>query len=66
MRHARILRLLMPMWHHKEKQIALQLRQNVLQLISDNIVDESAYKKLDRINGYREVRFKKFDEALSE
>ena len=66
MRHARVLRFILPMWHHRERQIAVDIRKNLLTLISGNMNDSSEFKRLDRVNGYREIRYKKFDEALSE
>ena len=66
MRHARVLRLVLPMWHHRERQITKDIREKLLKLISESTNASPEYKRLDQINGYREVRYKKFDEALSE
>lgn len=52
MRHLRILRKLMPKWHHKERTIALVSRGQILKG-----VDLKKLKELDSIKGYREVRY---------
>lgn len=53
MRQMRILRLLMPQWHHKEKAIAAQIRKELL--AAD--IPRKRLKELDAIKGYREVRY---------
>ena len=60
MKHLRILRTLMPAWHKKEKQIAQQIRNELIHQVV-NLKDHIRYKRikeLDAIKGYREVRYK--------
>lgn len=60
MRHARFLRLVMPSWHTKEKQISLRIRQELVTNISktdSNMVDKII--DLENIKGYREIRYQK-------
>ncbi len=52
MRHLRILRLLMPDWHKKEKEIASTIRTQLLQGVSGQRLRE-----LESVKGYREVRY---------
>ena len=52
MRHLRSLRVLMPEWHEKEREIAERIRVEVLKG-----VDRKRIKELDSIKGYREVRY---------
>ncbi len=52
MRHMRILRKLMPEWHHKEKSIAKKIRSEMLSGAS-----HQRLKELEAIKGYREVRY---------
>lgn len=52
---ARFLRPLLPHWHKKEREIALQIRQTLL----SETLDYSQLKRLDNVKGYRQVRFKK-------
>jgi len=60
MRHLRVLRILMPAWHAQERQIAGQIRQ---QLLTINQLEASKRRQrlmeLDNIKGYREVRYAK-------
>jgi indolepyruvate ferredoxin oxidoreductase len=60
MRHMRLLRLLMPDWHKKEKAISLSVRQL---LLSDKQTTKKL-KELDSIKGYREVRYKMAEKNL--
>ncbi len=60
MRHMRLLRLLMPDWHKKEKAISLSVRQL---LLSDKQTTKKL-KELDSIKGYREVRYKMAEKYL--
>lgn len=53
MRHLRILRLLMPEWHKKERAISARIRSELLQGVSGERLRE-----LDSVKGYREVRYK--------
>jgi indolepyruvate ferredoxin oxidoreductase len=59
MSHLRILRVLMPSWHKKEKQIAKTIRSKVLQGLT-----YIELKKLDNVKGYREVRYKNFEQLV--
>jgi indolepyruvate ferredoxin oxidoreductase len=59
MSQMRILRVLMPSWHKKEKQIALSIRMKVLQ--GQSYIE---LKKLDNVKGYREVRYKHFEQLV--
>lgn len=52
MRHLRILRLLMPEWHSRERAISEKIRQELRRG-----VDLKRLKELDSIKGYREVRY---------
>ena len=54
MRHFRSLRLLMPEWHKKEKEISQQVRKELL----EEFPSRSRLLELDNIKGYREVRYK--------
>lgn len=56
MRHMRILRVLMPEWHKREKEIAKTSRELILKK-----VNSKKLKELDSIKGYREVRYKAAD-----
>ena len=66
MRHFRFLRVILPMWHYKEKQINTKVRSTLMDYVSINKVELFNLKKLDSICGYREVRYQKFDEAFHE
>ncbi|WP_419172297.1 thiamine pyrophosphate-dependent enzyme [Halobacteriovorax sp.] len=66
MRHFRVLRTLLPSWHHKERAIAKTTRDflfNGLQKV-DN--EYHALKLLDNIKGYRDVRYEKAQNAFNE
>ena len=61
MRHMRVLRLIMPKWHRKEKAIAKVIRDQIINKVS-KLPEESQYtalKKLENIKGYREIRYSK-------
>jgi indolepyruvate ferredoxin oxidoreductase len=53
MRHLRILRILMPDWHKKEKIISASIRKQLL----EKTQPLKHLKELDSIKGYREVRY---------
>ena len=67
MRHLRILRVLMPQWHKREKKIALEIRHQLLNIIPK--IKKDSYrqelKKIDNIKGYREVRYMKSLEKIN-
>ncbi len=67
MRHARLLRILLPSWHKKEKQIAKQIRDEVLDKVLKLSTSEARHRlgQLDNIKGYREVRYEKAKEVLN-
>jgi indolepyruvate ferredoxin oxidoreductase len=52
MRHMRMLRLFMPGWHNKERQISQSIRNELLKG-----VNRTRLKELDGVKGYREVRY---------
>ncbi len=52
MRHLRILRIMMPNWHKKERSIANKIRSEILKGVS-----RKRLKELDSIKGYREIRY---------
>jgi len=54
MRHLRILRTLMPEWHKKEKQLAQDIRSQLL----TSKLSKIQLKRLDSVKGYRDVRYK--------
>jgi indolepyruvate ferredoxin oxidoreductase len=60
MRHFRILRLVLPSWHKKEKQINLEIRKELLGSLT-KVPDGERRKRLklmENIKGYRDVRYK--------
>ena len=60
MRHFRILRLLLPSWHKREKLINLEIRKELLGNLT-KIPDgerRSRLKLIENIKGYRDVRYK--------
>jgi indolepyruvate ferredoxin oxidoreductase len=77
MRHARFLRLLMPQWHAKERQMATAIREE-LQSILRGLTQQATLEKLpqnqekekirerlmqlNNIKGYRQVRYKKAEQ----
>ena len=67
MRHLRILRALMPGWHRREREMALDIRQRVLAIMaSQEKGDERrrALKRLENIKGFREVRYAHAEKSL--
>lgn len=73
MRNFRILRLILPSWHKKEKQINLEIRKELLGSLT-KVPDGERRKRLklmENIKGYRDVRYKsaegivKFDSDVS-
>ena len=59
MRHLRILRLILPAWHKKERAINLQIREKLTEIYSlDESKQYTALKKLENVKGYREVLYK--------
>ncbi|MFZ9001817.1 MAG: thiamine pyrophosphate-dependent enzyme [Bacteriovoracaceae bacterium] len=61
MRHARLLRVLLPGWHNKERKIAKEVRKVILGEAL-NMSGPELRKRLidlDNIKGYREVRYEK-------
>ena len=52
MRHLRILRMVLPEWHKKEKEISSKIRSELLSGVSGQRLRE-----LDSVKGYREVRY---------
>lgn len=66
MRHLRLLRIIMPAWHHQEREIAAQVRSDLLAIGSiPPAVRWEKLKKLENIKGYREVRYRKARAAFS-
>lgn len=67
MRHARLLRLILPSWHKREKEIAATVRKKIVDEIWKLPPNEiyTALKKLENIKGYREVRYQKADRAFT-
>ncbi|TNF31778.1 MAG: hypothetical protein EP319_01160 [Deltaproteobacteria bacterium] len=60
MRHFRILRLILPSWHKKEKKINIEIRNEILGPLT-KIPDgerRKRLKNLENIKGYRDVRYK--------
>ncbi|MFA6238749.1 MAG: thiamine pyrophosphate-dependent enzyme [Bacteriovorax sp.] len=53
MRHARILRSLLPVWHKLEREIACSIKEKLLL----GALDYRELKALENIKGYREVRY---------
>lgn len=59
MRHMRLLRLVLSGWHYREKEIATQIRNRLLELpakFSDEELRQELVR-LENIKGYREVRY---------
>ena len=58
-----MLRLLLPSWHRKEREIIEIIRNEILE-ITYKITDDSERKKrlaaLENIKGYRDIRYEKF------
>lgn len=53
MRHARILRSILPQWHKEERRIAGEVRSRIL----EKGLDFKELKALENIKGYRQVRY---------
>jgi indolepyruvate ferredoxin oxidoreductase len=68
MRHLRFLRLLMPSWHKKEKEIANSIRKELLELIPKMDPNEQRVrlKELENIKGYRQIKYQKAKPVLGE
>jgi indolepyruvate ferredoxin oxidoreductase len=60
MRHLRLLRILMPDWHKKEKAISASIREQLFKQKQSH----HHLKELDSIKGYRDVRYKMADKYL--
>ena len=54
MRHFRVLRLLMPEWHAKEREISLTIKNELF----SSTLSRKRLLELDTIKGYREVRYR--------
>ncbi len=52
MRHMRLLRIVMPEWHKREREISGRIRQEIL-----SGKDKKRLKELDQVKGYREIRY---------
>jgi indolepyruvate ferredoxin oxidoreductase len=66
MRHARLLRLVLPSWHKKERELASTIRSRLLKLNKDVSVSEQyqSIKKMENVKGYRDVRYEKAEAKL--
>lgn len=66
MRHLRILRILMPSWHKKEKEINLNIRAEIMGPILKlpNGERRVSLIKLDNIKGYRQIRYDKSEKVF--
>jgi indolepyruvate ferredoxin oxidoreductase len=64
MRHARLLRLLMPHWHKVERRISQDIRDEIRNLVSTNSNPSKRLKELESVKGYREVRYKSASKYL--
>jgi indolepyruvate ferredoxin oxidoreductase len=53
MKHFRILRKLMPAWHHEERRISASIRKQIL----EKTQPLKHLKELDSIKGYRHIRY---------
>ena len=54
MKNMRVLRILMPEWHKKERKISIEVRKEIL----SSALPYKRLMELDNIKGYREVRYK--------
>jgi indolepyruvate ferredoxin oxidoreductase len=61
MKHFRILRILLPSWHSKEKEISISIQRELLSLKKDSY---KRIKELASIKGYREIRYQRAKEVL--
>jgi len=64
MRHLRILRLLLPAWHKREREINLNIRKSLMSKVQASELNYTYLKKLENIKGYRDIRYKKASEKL--
>ena len=66
MRHMRLLRVVLGAWHKREKAIALEIRDKILNEVTKMDASEryTAIKKLENIKGYREVRYEAAQQVL--
>jgi indolepyruvate ferredoxin oxidoreductase len=64
MRHLRILRILLPSWHKREKEISLRIRTELLSGLEQHQNKYQRIKELASIKGYREIRYAKAKEYL--
>ena len=56
MRHARFLRRLLPSWHKLEREIAVDIRSDLL----SGVKSFKELKALENVKGYREVRYEMY------
>jgi len=65
-KHLRPLRILLPSWHRKERQINLQIRKKILSEIPLQKLTEqrSALQKLANIKGFRHIKYKLAESRL--
>jgi indolepyruvate ferredoxin oxidoreductase len=66
MRHLRILRLLMPTWHKREKAIASKIREELVSGLTDHKNKYKRIKELASIKGYREIRYAQAEKYLND
>jgi indolepyruvate ferredoxin oxidoreductase len=64
MRHGRFLRVLLPMWHRKERLINKTIREHVLHKACKSDTPRVYLKTLENIKGYRDVLYKNADKAF--
>ena len=57
MRHCRFLRKLLPQWHKREREIAVQIRQT---LLGGRVLSGVELRQLDNVKGYRDWRYGMF------
>ena len=57
MRHCRFLRWALTTWHQREKDIALQIRRQIMDVVPKSEDREKLLRKLDNIKGFRGVRY---------
>ena len=57
MRHARILKVVLSSWHHREKDISLKIRDALFNTVPKASNSLFELRKLENIKGYREVRY---------
>ena len=59
MRHGRFLRWFLTTWHRREKDIALSIRRQILDVVPKSENREKLLRKLDNIKGFRDVRYER-------